>query len=90
MRDEGAREQFIDVLAGMVARGGDADIESENAGRRWADELTGIVAEDPVEGSVGFVDGEPVSSHPQNGRRLDVAAAADVFAALRKAKDDFK
>ncbi len=42
-------------------------------------DLGATVAEDPVEGSVGFVDGEPVSSNPQNGRRLDVAAAADVF-----------
>lgn len=42
-------------------------------------DLGATVAEDPVEGSVGFVDGEPVSSHPQNGRRLDIPAAADVF-----------
>ncbi|WNG82035.1 VanW family protein [Mycobacterium sp. ITM-2016-00316] len=42
-------------------------------------DLGATVAEDPVEGSVGFVDGEPVSSNPQNGRRLDIQAAADVF-----------
>lgn len=42
--------------------------------------LAGTVAEDPVEGSIGFVDGEPVASNPQTGRRLDVAAAAGVFA----------
>ncbi|MGV9799149.1 VanW family protein [Mycobacterium sp. NPDC003449] len=43
------------------------------------EKLGDTVAEDPVEGSVDFVDAKPVSSDPQNGRRLDVAAAARVF-----------
>lgn len=37
------------------------------------------VAEDPVEGSVTFVDGRPRTSDPQSGVRLDIDAAADVF-----------
>ncbi|MBP2452316.1 VanW family protein [Mycolicibacterium lutetiense] len=43
------------------------------------EELGSTVAEDPVEGSVAFVDGRPVSTDPQTGRRLDVAAATGVF-----------
>ncbi|MFA5711566.1 VanW family protein [Mycolicibacterium sp.] len=41
--------------------------------------LGDTVAEDPVEGSVRFVDGEPEAAQPQPGRRLDVPAAAEVF-----------
>lgn len=37
------------------------------------------VARDPVEGSVEFIDGEPVSADPQIGQRLDIAAATNVF-----------
>lgn len=40
------------------------------------DEIGAAVAEDPVEGSIVFVDGEPVASDPQSGQRLDVTAAA--------------
>ena len=43
------------------------------------DELGRLVAEDPVEGSVVFVDGQPVSSDPRSGQRLDVEAAAQLF-----------
>lgn len=43
------------------------------------EDLGTTVAEEPVEGSVIFVEGEPVGSDPRTGRRLDVAAAADVF-----------
>lgn len=43
------------------------------------EELGAGVAEDPVEGSVYFIDGDPVAFDPQPGRRLDIAAAAGVF-----------
>ena len=43
------------------------------------DDLGATVAKDPVEGSVAFVDGEPVSSPPQTGQRLDTTAAADLI-----------
>ena len=41
--------------------------------------LADDVAEDPVEGSIDFVDGEPVAADPESGQRLDVDAAAGVL-----------
>lgn len=66
VRAQGAREQFIHVLAGVVARGGDPDIESENAGRRWADEFAGIVSEDPGDGLVEVL--ERIGFEPERVR----------------------
>ena len=43
------------------------------------EELGTRVASDPVDGSIEFIDGEPVASDPQPGRRLDVTAAAEAF-----------
>lgn len=43
------------------------------------DELGATAATEPVEGSVAFIDGEPVSSDPQTGQRLDITAATEVF-----------
>ena len=51
----------------------------EQAMTTTLEELGTTVDEDPVEGSVAFVDGRPVSSDPQIGRRLDIAAAVGVF-----------
>lgn len=51
----------------------------EDALTATLEELGNPVAEDPVEGSIDFVDGQPVSSDPQSGRRLDVTTAAGVF-----------
>lgn len=51
----------------------------EDALTATLEELGNPVAEDPVEGSIDFVDGQPVSSEPQSGRRLDVTTAAGVF-----------
>lgn len=42
------------------------------------EELASDVDEDPVEGSIVFVDDQPVSADPQTGRRLDVTVAAEV------------
>ncbi|MGB3485265.1 MAG: VanW family protein [Mycobacterium sp.] len=42
-------------------------------------ELGKTVDTEPVEGSIDFVGGKPVSADPQTGQRLDVAAAADAF-----------
>ncbi|WP_234807593.1 VanW family protein [Mycolicibacterium bacteremicum] len=43
------------------------------------DDLGTAVAEEPVEGSIVFVGGEPTPSDPRSGWRLDVPAAAEVF-----------
>ena len=43
------------------------------------EELGTTVAEKPLEGSIVFVDGQPVSADPRTGRQLDITAAADVF-----------
>lgn len=43
------------------------------------DELGSTIAEEPVEGSVLFIDGTPESSDPRSGQQLDVAAAAQVI-----------
>ena len=43
------------------------------------DELAATVAEEPVEGSIDFVDGEPVAADPEDGQRLDVTAAVGVI-----------
>lgn len=43
------------------------------------DALGSGIAEEPVEGSVVFVDGTPESSDPRSGQQLDVAAAAQVI-----------
>jgi vancomycin resistance protein YoaR len=43
------------------------------------EELGSSVAEEPVEGSIVFIDGRPVSSDPRSGQRLDVPAAAEIF-----------
>lgn len=43
------------------------------------EELGSQVAEDPVEGSVTFVDGRPRTSDPESGQRLDITSAAEVF-----------
>ena len=43
------------------------------------EKLAARVATEPVEGSVVFVDGKPVSADPAPGRQLDIAAAAEVF-----------
>ncbi|CAN7689276.1 VanW family protein [Mycolicibacterium frederiksbergense] len=64
---------FVDTPIGVVTA------VDEQALTATLEDLGATVAEDPVEGSVEFVDGEPVSSDPQNGRRLDVAAAAGVL-----------
>lgn len=64
---------FVHTPIGVVTS---VDEQALNAA---LEDLGATVAEDPVEGSVGFVDGEPVSSHPRNGRRLDVGAAAGVL-----------
>lgn len=64
---------FVDTPIGVVTA------VDEQALTATLEDLGASVAEDPVEGSVEFVDGEPVSSDPQNGRRLDVAAAAGVL-----------
>ncbi|CAJ1582006.1 VanW family protein [[Mycobacterium] wendilense] len=59
----------IDVLASVDEPALTATLEG----------LGARVASDPVDGSVEFVDGEPVGTDPQPGRRLDVTAAAEVF-----------
>lgn len=64
---------FVDTPIGVVTA------VDEQALTATLEDLGATVAEDPVEGSVEFVDGEPVSSDPQNGRRLNVAAAAGVL-----------
>lgn len=43
------------------------------------DDLGTAVAEEPVEGSIVFVGGEPTPSDPRSGWRLDVPAAAEVL-----------
>lgn len=64
---------FVDTPIGVVTA------VDEQALTATLEDLGATVAEDSVEGSVEFVDGEPVSSDPQNGRRLDVTAAAGVL-----------
>ncbi|MGW0162596.1 VanW family protein [Mycobacterium sp. NPDC003323] len=51
----------------------------EQALETTLDELGSAIAEEPVEGSIVFVDGKPEASDPRSGRRLDVPAAVDVF-----------
>lgn len=43
------------------------------------EQLAATVAEEPVEGSIDFVDGEPVAADPEDGQRLDVGAAVAVI-----------
>ncbi|MDZ4234550.1 MAG: VanW family protein [Dietzia sp.] len=64
---------FVETPVGVISTVDDRALTAA------LEELGSTVAEDPVEGSVVFVDGEPVSSHPQSGRRLDITAAAGVF-----------
>ncbi|WP_304108775.1 VanW family protein [Mycolicibacterium bacteremicum] len=52
---------------------------NEQALTATLDELGTAVAEDPVEGSIVFVGGEPTPSDPRSGWRLDVPAAAEAF-----------
>lgn len=63
---------FVETPIGVVSSVDDQALTST------LEELAATVAEDPVEGSVVFVDGEPVSSDPRTGRRLDVPAAAQM------------
>lgn len=71
----------ITRLTSLVGETPIAVISSVDDGALTAalEELGTTVAKDPVEGSVAFVDGRAVAHEPQIGRRLDVAAAADVF-----------
>ncbi len=64
---------FVDTPVGVVSSADEEALEAT------LEELAATVAEDPVEGSIGFADGEPVSSDPQPGQRLDVTAAAELF-----------
>ncbi len=65
---------FVETPVGVVST------VDEQALTAALEELGDTVAEDPVEGSVTFVDGEPVSSPPRTGQRLDITAAADLIA----------
>jgi len=56
VRDENSREQLIQVLARALAREDESGAESEHAGRRWADDLGPVVADDPVRGLVDVLD----------------------------------
>lgn len=67
------RSFFAQSPVGVVSSVDDAALTTR------LEELAADVAEDPVEGSIDFVDGEPVSADPENGQRLDVGAAATVF-----------
>lgn len=64
---------FVDTPVGVVSSVDDEALEAT------LEELAATVAEDPVEGSIGFADGEPVSSDPRPGQRLDVTAAAELI-----------
>ncbi|CAN5435975.1 VanW family protein [soil metagenome] len=64
---------FVETPVGVVSA------VDEQALTATLAELGTTVAEEPVEGSIVFVDGQPVSSDPQTGRRLDVTAATEVF-----------
>ncbi|WP_370332750.1 VanW family protein [Mycolicibacterium hippocampi] len=64
---------FVDSPVGVVSSVDDEALEAT------LEELAATVAEDPVEGSIGFADGKPVSSDPRPGQRLDITAAAELF-----------
>ena len=66
------RSFFVDVPVGVVSSVDDQALTAT------LDDLAADVAEDPVEGSIDFVDGEPLSADPENGQQLDVSAAAGV------------
>ncbi|MGB3352141.1 MAG: VanW family protein [Mycobacterium sp.] len=65
---------FVETPIGVVST------VDEQALTAALEDLGADVAEEPVEGSVAFVDGEPVSSPPRTGQRLDITAAADLVA----------
>ncbi|GFH01996.1 vanomycin resistance protein VanB [Mycolicibacterium hippocampi] len=65
---------FVDTPVGVVSSADEQALEAT------LEELAATVAEDPVEGSIGFADGEPVSSDPRPGQRLDITAAAELIA----------
>ncbi|GFM20981.1 MULTISPECIES: VanW family protein [Mycobacteriaceae] len=64
---------FVDTPVGVVSSVDDQALTAT------LEVLAADVAEDPVEGSIDFVDGEPVAADPESGQRLDVDAAAGVL-----------
>lgn len=58
---------------GVVSTADDAALTSA------LEQLDAAVAQDPVEGTVRFDGSEPVAVNPENGRRLDVDASADLL-----------
>ncbi|HWL01631.1 MAG TPA: helix-turn-helix domain-containing protein [Microbacteriaceae bacterium] len=56
VRDEQSREQLIQVLARALAREDETGAESQHAGRRWAEDFDGVIADDPVRDLVGVLD----------------------------------
>ena len=66
VRDEDARGQLIEVLAGALAREANPDLESSSAGRRWADAFSALDREDPVPGLMGVL--ERLGFEPESDR----------------------
>ena len=64
---------FVDTPVGVVSSVDDQALTAT------LEDLAADVAEDPVEGSIDFVDGEPVAADPESGQRLDVDAAEGVL-----------
>ncbi|MBX7446481.1 VanW family protein [Mycolicibacterium sp. 3033] len=64
---------FVDTPVGVVSSVDDQALTAT------LEVLAADVAEDPVEGSIDFVDGEPVAADPESGQRLDVDAAEGVL-----------
>lgn len=56
VRDDDARGQLIEVLAGALAREANPDLESSSAGRRWAEAFSAPDREDPVPGLIGVLE----------------------------------
>ncbi|WP_347220741.1 VanW family protein [Mycolicibacterium poriferae] len=67
------RSFFVETPVGVVSSVDDQALTAT------LEVLADDVAEDPVEGSIDFVDGEPVAADPESGQRLDVDAAAGVL-----------
>ncbi|MGU3500306.1 VanW family protein [Mycobacterium sp. C31M] len=63
---------FVKTPIGLVTSADDQALSAT------LDDLGAQIAEDPVEGAIVFVDGEPVASDPESGQRLDMPAAADL------------
>ncbi|MBX3099684.1 MAG: helix-turn-helix domain-containing protein [Salinibacterium sp.] len=73
VRDDDARGQLIEVLAGALAREKSPDVDSSNAGRRWAGTFSAPDQEDPVPGLMGVFDRlgfEPESDRESGTIRL--------------------